>query len=121
MTAQPQSGQQPTSTTTTGLQVDLRQVVDYSVPLSTTGALQSTATVVRQVMCIGDPASPALVADVVPGQPTGQENALCVALMPNNKDYQDIKELLFQILQALERNNAASGAAPTSQTVEPGI
>lgn len=122
MTAQTQSGTQPTSSTTTGLQVDLRTVTDYSQGLSSTGALPTTSqNLVRQVMCVGDPAVANLVADVVNSQPTGNENALMVALMPNNKDYQEIKELLFQILQAIERNNAALGAAPTSQTVEPGI
>ena len=48
------------------------------------------------------------------GIAAGNENALAVALVPGQRDLQEIKELLFLILQQLTRNGEAAGAGPAT-------
>lgn len=114
MTASPYSF--PTTSTTTALPIDLRSITDYSLVTGT------PTTVIRQVMCIGDSSSASRVATVQPnGVPLeGNENALVVTLLPNTVDLNDIKELLFQILQQLVRNGVAIGAPPTTNIADQG-
>ena len=102
----------PTSSTTAGLNVDLRTVSDQS-------AGSTVTQVVRQVMVLGDPGQAPQVANVVQGAALGNEYGLCVALMPHSPDLEDIKQLLLQILDELREQTAASGAGVSQDPVNP--
>ena len=93
------------------LPIDLRAVSDTIVQPG------ASTDVIRQVLTVGDPAAATRVARVVTGVAQGNENALAVALVPGAKDLQEIKELLFQILQQLIRNGQTLGAVPVTETV----
>lgn len=110
------------STQTTSLPIDLRSIQDFTVPVPiiTNPVLSQTtvgipANVIRQAMTIGDPSVAIRTAQVVRTAAVGNENALAVALVPGAQDLQEIKELLFLILQQLTRNGVVAGAAPITQ------
>jgi len=113
------------SSQTTSLPIDLRSVPDFTVPVAVIDSAKVSqvtvgvpAQVIRQVMAMGDPAIAALTVQVVKGGVAqGNENALAVALVPGSKDLQEIKQLLFEILQQLVRNGVADGAGPSTNLV----
>jgi hypothetical protein len=78
--------------------------VNIDLALLTSPALN--LTVARQIMAIGDPDNPSLVADVVNHPCSGSEAALVTTLAPGSPDLRTIHDLLTLILMELRIHTA---------------